>query len=391
MTNTMAKRDYYEVLGVAKNAGADEIKKAYRKKALEYHPDKNQGDKSAEEKFKEAAEAYEVLSDTDKRARYDRLGHAGVDGMGGHTNFEGMTMDDILRRFGFDTDDIFADFFGGGGGRRGGFHTARARGERGANLRIKVKMTLEEIATGVNKKIKVRKQVACKTCNGSGARDSSSVDTCSTCRGSGMVSRITQTPFGAMQTTATCPTCSGSGQTIRAVCNVCKGDGRVFGEETLDVDIPAGVHEGIQLSMSGKGNSGAKGGPPGDLIITIEELPHDDFTREGNNIMYELFINIADAALGAQVEVPTLDGRARIKVPPGTQSGKIFRLREKGLPALQSYHRGDQLVHVNVWTPKKVSDEERRMLEQLRAMPGFQPDPGKDDKSFIDRVKDIFG
>ncbi|MCC6463124.1 MAG: molecular chaperone DnaJ [Saprospiraceae bacterium] len=388
----MAKRDYYEVLGIAKNASVDDIKKAYRKKAIEFHPDKNQGDKAAEDKFKEAAEAYEVLSDADKRARYDRSGHAGVDGMGGGANhFEGMTMDDILRRFGFDSDDIFSEFFGGGrrgGGFRGG---GRPRGERGSNLRIKVKMTLEEIATGVNKKIKVRKQVACTTCNGSGARDSSAVETCSTCRGSGMVNRISQTPFGAMQTTTTCPSCSGSGQTIRAACNVCKGDGRVFGEETLDVDIPAGVHEGIQLSMSGKGNSGAKGGPPGDLIITIEEVPHEEFTREGTNIMYELFVNIADAALGAQLEVPTLDGRARIKVPPGTQSGKIFRLREKGLPALQSYSRGDQLIHVNVWTPKKVTDEERRLLEKLRDMPNFKPSPGKEDRSFFDKVRDIFG
>jgi molecular chaperone DnaJ len=389
----MAKRDYYEVLGVPKNAGEDDIKKAYRKKAVEFHPDKNPDDKSAEEKFKEAAEAYDVLRDADKRARYDRYGHAGVDGMGGGgpTGFEGMSMDDILRRFGFDTDDIFTEFFGGGRrGGGGGFHGTRPRGERGSNLRIKVKMTLEEIATGVNKKIKVRKQVKCGTCNGSGARDSSSVDTCSTCRGAGMVGRITQTPFGAMQTTATCPTCNGSGQTIRAACNVCKGDGRVFGEETLEVDIPAGVHEGIQLSMSGKGNSGAKGGPPGDLIITIEEIPHDEFSREGNNIMHELFVNIADASLGAQIEVPTLEGRARIKIPPGTQSGKIFRLREKGLPGLQSYQRGDQLIHVNVWTPKKFTDEERRLLEQLREMPNFKPNPGKEDRSFFEKVRDIF-
>ncbi|TNE49749.1 MAG: molecular chaperone DnaJ [Bacteroidetes bacterium] len=387
----MAKRDYYEVLEVAKTASNDEIKKAYRKKAIEFHPDKNPGDKTAEEKFKEAAEAYEVLSDADKRSRYDRLGHAGVDGMGGGGGFEGMSMDDILRRFGFDTDDIFSEFFGGGGRRGGGFRGARPRGERGSNLRIKVKMTLEEIATGVSKKIKVRKQVSCNTCKGSGAREGSAVDTCNTCRGSGMVSRITQTPFGAMQTTTTCPTCNGSGQTIKTPCNVCKGDGRVFGEETLDVDIPAGVHEGIQLSMSGKGNAGKKGGPAGDLIITIEEVPHDAFTREGNNIMYELYVNISDAALGAQIEVPTLDGRARIKIPAGTQSGKIFRLREKGLPALQSYHRGDELIHVNVWTPKKLNDEERQLLEKLREMPGFQPNPGKEDRSFFEKVKDIFG
>jgi molecular chaperone DnaJ len=381
----MAKRDYYEVLGVSKDAGADDIKKAYRKKALEFHPDRNPGDKSAEEKFKEAAEAHEVLSDPDKRARYDRYGHAGMEGMGGGGGFEGMPFEDILRY----TESIFGNFggFGGFSGRGGG---TRARGERGQNLRIRVKMTLEEIATGVNKKIKVRKQVPCATCNGSGARDSSSIDTCQTCRGSGLLNRVSQTPFGEMRTATTCPTCNGSGQTIKAPCNVCKGDGRTFGEETIDVDIPAGVNDGIQLSMSGKGNSGAKGGPAGDLIINIEELPHEEFTREGNNIIHELFINMADAALGSKVEVPTLDGRARITVPPGTQSGKIFRLKDKGLPNLQGYQRGDELIHVNVWTPKKVNDEERRLLERLRDLPNFKPNPGKEDKSFFDKVRDIF-
>jgi molecular chaperone DnaJ len=387
----MAKRDYYEVLGVAKNASADDIKKAYRKKALELHPDRNPGDKAAEEKFKEAAEAYDVLSDTDKKARYDRYGHAGLEGMGGGAGgFQGMDMDDILRRFGFDTDDIFGEFFGGGGGRRrsGG---GRPRGERGTNLRIKLKLTLEEIATGVNKKIKVRKQVACNTCNGSGARDQSAVDTCGTCRGAGVVNRVTQTPFGMMQTAVTCPTCNGAGQIIKSPCNVCKGDGRVFGEDTIEVDVPAGVHEGIQLSMSGKGNAGAKGGQAGDLLITVEEMPHDEFTREGNNIIHELYVNIADAALGTKLEVPTLDGRARITIPPGTQSGKIFRLKDKGLPALQSYQRGDQLIHINVWTPKKVSDEERRILEKLRDASNFKPDPGKEERGFFEKVKDIFG
>lgn len=386
----MAKRDYYEVLGVARNASADDIKKAYRKKAIEFHPDKNPGDKAAEEKFKEAAEAYDVLSDDDKRARYDRYGHAGVDGMSGGGGFQGggMDFDEILRRAGFDTDDLFSQFFGGGGGRRGG---SRQRGERGTNLRIKVKMTLEEISTGVSKKIKVRKQVPCNTCHGSGAREGSTPDTCGTCRGSGMVNRVVQTPFGMMQSATTCPTCNGSGQIIKSPCNVCKGDGRVFGEETIDVEIPAGVTEGIQLSMSGRGNAGAKGGPAGDLVINIEEVPHEEFTREGQNILHELFINISDAALGAQVEVPTLDGRARIKIPAGTQSGKILRLREKGLPGVQSYHRGDQLVHVNVWTPKKVTDEERRILERLREMPNFQPKPEREDKSFFDRIRDVFG
>ncbi len=386
----MAKRDYYEVLDVPKNSSADDIKKSYRKKALEYHPDRNPNDKSAEEKFKEAAEAYDVLSDPDKRARYDRLGHAGVDGnYGAGGGFQGMDMDEILRRFGFDSDDIFGEFFGGGRRRSGG--GGRPRGERGSNLRIRVKLTLEEIATGVNKKIKVRKQVACNTCSGSGARDPNSVETCGTCRGSGVVNRVTQTPFGMMQTAVSCPACSGAGQTIKSPCNVCKGDGRVFGEETIEMDIPAGVHEGIQLSMAGKGNAGAKGGGAGDLLITVEEIPHEEFTRDGSNIMYELFINIADASLGTKTEVPTLDGRARITIPPGTQSGKIFRLKDKGLPGLQSYQRGDQLIHVNVWIPKKFNDEERRLLEKLRDMPNFQPNPGKEDKSFFERVKDIFG
>jgi molecular chaperone DnaJ len=332
------------------------------------------------------------LSDADKKARYDRYGHAGMEGMGSGPggNFQGMDMDEILRRFGFDTDDIFGEFFGGGGRRGGGARGGRARGERGSNLRIKVKMTLEEIATGVNKKIKVRKQVSCNTCNGSGARDASSVDTCSTCRGAGVVNQVRQTPFGMMQTAVTCPTCNGAGQTIKSPCTVCKGDGRVFGEETIDVDIPAGVNEGIQLSVNGRGNAGAKGGPAGDLLIAIEETPHDELTREGNNIVYELYLNFADAALGAKVDVPTLDGKARITIPAGTQAGKVFRLKDKGLPALQSYGRGDQLVHVNVWTPKKLTDEERRMLEKLRDMPNLQPNPGKEEKGFFDRVRDMF-
>jgi molecular chaperone DnaJ len=384
----MAKRDYYEILGVPRNATEEEIKRAYRKKAIEYHPDKNPGDKAAEEKFKEAAEAYEVLRDPEKRAVYDRYGHEGLNrGAGGATSFEGMSMEDILRHFGFG-DDIFSEFFGGR--RSGGFGNRRGA-ERGSNLRIKVKMTLEEIATGVHKKIKVRKLVRCTVCNGTGARNSSDIDLCGTCRGSGVVGRITQTPFGAMQTTTTCPACNGTGQTIRATCPSCKGEGRVMADDLIEVDIPAGVHEGIQLSLSSKGNAGLRGGPNGDLIINIEEIPHESFTREGRNILYELFLNIADAALGAQVEVPTLEGRARIKIPAGTQSGKIFRLRGKGLPALNGSERGDLLIHVNIWTPKKLTDEERRLLEQLRNMPNFKPNPTKEDRTFFERVRDVFG
>jgi molecular chaperone DnaJ len=301
-----------------------------------------------------------------------------------------MDFDDILRRAGFD-DDIFSQFFGGGGGggRRGG--GGRPQGERGTNQAIKVKMTLEEIATGVEKKIKVKKQVTCNTCSGTGARDTASTTTCGTCRGSGMVNRVVQTPFGAMQSATTCPTCQGAGQTIKNPCNVCRGDGRVFGEEIIDIKIPAGVSEEIQLSMSGKGNAGARGGYAGDLIIGIEELPHEEFTREGQNIMYELFLNIADAALGAQAEVPTLDGKVRMKIPAGTQSGTVLRLREKGLPRVQSYQRGDQLIHVNVWTPKKVNDEERKLLEKLKDMPNFKPEPDNSDKGFFEKLRDIFG
>lgn len=382
----MAKRDYYEVLGVLKGASADDIKKAYRKKAIEFHPDKNPGDKAAEDKFKEAAEAYEILSNDEKRAQYDRFGHAAFEGGGGGgASFQGMDVDDILRHFGFGSDDIFSGFFGGGGRRQGG----RSRGERGSNLRIRVKMTLEEVLTGVKKTIKVRKQVGCATCKGSGARDGA-VDTCATCRGSGAVGRVTNTPFGMMQTTATCPTCSGTGSTARSACNVCKGEGRVFGEETIEMDIPAGVHDGIQLSMSGKGNAGAKGGPSGDLIISIEEEPHEHFSRDGDHIIYELYLNMADAALGTKIEVPTLDGRARVTIPAGTQSGKILRLKDKGLPRLQEYGKGDQMIHVNVWTPKKLNDEERQLLERLRTMPNFQPNPGKEDKGFFDRIRDAF-
>jgi molecular chaperone DnaJ len=380
----MAKRDYYEVLGVPKNADADTLKKNYRQKAMEFHPDKNPGDKSAEEKFKEAAEAYDVLSDPDKRARYDRFGHAGMEQGGG--GFQNMDMDDILRRFGFDSGDIFGEFFGGG--RRS---SGRGRGERGTNLRIKIKLTLEEVASGVNKKIKVRKQVSCNSCAGSGAKDKASIDTCSTCRGSGMVNRVAQTPFGMMQTAVQCPACNGAGSTVKNPCNVCKGDGRVFGEETIDIDVPAGVHDGIQLSMSGKGNAGAKGGSAGDLVVSIEEIPHEHLTREGNNIIHELFINIADAALGTKLEIPTLEGRARVAIPPATQSGKILRLKDKGLPNLQSYGKGDLLIHVNVWTPKKLTDEEKKLLEKLREMPNFQPNPAKEDKSFFEKMKDVFG
>ncbi|MCB9282787.1 MAG: molecular chaperone DnaJ [Lewinellaceae bacterium] len=386
----MAKRDYYEVLGVGKGSSDEEIRKAYKKLAMQYHPDRNPGDKSAEEKFKEAAEAYEVLSDKDTRAKYDRFGHDGVSGQGGFGG-GGMTMEDIFEHFG----DIFGEmggspfdsFFGGGGSRT---RRSQGRGQRGSNLRIKVALTLEEIAKGATKRIKVNKHVTCDTCHGSGAKDSGSVQTCGTCRGSGYVRQVRNTFLGQMQTTTACPTCAGRGQVITANCPKCKGEGRIFGEETIDLEIPAGVSEGMQLSMAGKGNAGQHGGPNGDLIISISEKKHDHFQRDGQNLIYDLYLNFADASIGTSIEVPTLEGAVKIKVPPGTQSGKIFRLKDKGLPAVQGYGKGDQLIHVNVWTPKKLTDEERQLLEKLRVMPNFQPQPGKSEKGFFERMKDFF-
>jgi molecular chaperone DnaJ len=377
----MAKRDYYEVLGVQKNADSSAIRKAYHTLAMKYHPDKNPNNKDAEEKFKEGAEAYEVLSDATKRQAYDTHGHAGVDpnartGYGGG----GMTMEDILRNFG-------AMFDGDEGGFQG---QSRTKGQRGTNLRIKVALTLEEISNGVTKKIKVKKQSNCTTCGGSGAKDANSVQTCQTCRGSGYVRQVRNTFLGQMQTTTTCPTCSGNGQVVTANCNTCKGDGRVYTEEMIEIEIPAGVEEGMQLSLRNKGNAGLKGGPAGDLLISIEEKPHEFLHRDAMNLGYELFINFADAALGTSLEVPTIDGRVKIKIPAGTQSGKIFRLKGKGLPSVQSYGRGDQLIFVNIWTPKKYNEEERQLLEKLKEMPNFQPQPGKAEKSFFERMKDYF-
>lgn len=387
----MAKRDYYEILGVAKGAAADEIKKAYRKVAMQYHPDRNPGDKSAEEKFKEAAEAYEVLSDADKRAQYDRFGHAGVSGNGRGGHYQNM--DDIFSQFGdIFGEDIFGSFFGGGGGG-GGTRTRsgqRARGTRGSNLRIKLKLTYEEIAKGVTKNIKVKKYVSCGTCSGSGAKDKSSIQTCGTCGGSGQVRKVTSTFLGQMQTVTTCPSCNGEGSTITAKCPVCKGEGRVYGEETVNIDIPAGVQEGMQLSISGKGNAGERGGSPGDLVILIEEEPHKELVREGLNVAYELYISFPDAAFGTNVEVPTIDGRAKIKIPAGTQSGKVFRLKGKGFPAVNSYERGDELVHVNVWTPQTLSSEERAVLEKLGRSDNFKPNPEKGQKNFFDKMREMF-
>src|SRR6201991_2811997 len=385
----MSKRDYYEVLGVAKNATTDEIKKSYRKVAMQYHPDRNPGDKAAEEKFKEAAEAYEILSDTDKKAQYDRYGHAGLNGRGGHSGAGGMSMDDIFSQFGdMFGEDLFGNIFGGGGGRtRGG---GRSRGIRGSNLRVKLKLTYEEIAKGVTKNIKVKKHVSCNTCNGSGAKDKGSVQTCGTCGGSGQVRRVQNTFLGQMQTVTTCPTCNGEGSIVTAKCAACKGEGRVYGEETVTIDIPAGVQEGMQLSVGGRGNAGERGGAPGDLIILIEEEQHPELHRDGLNVAYELHISFTDAVFGLQAEVPTIDGKAKIKIPPGTQSGKIFRLKGKGFPGVNSYERGDQLIHVNVWTPQHVTPEEKVILEKLNESPNFQPKPDKNERSFFDKVREMF-
>jgi molecular chaperone DnaJ len=386
----MAKRDYYEILGVAKGASADEIKKAYRKVALKYHPDRNQGDKAAEDKFKEAAEAYEVLSDADKKARYDQYGHAAADmggfGGGGHAN-----MEDIFRNFG----DIFGggggggfeDFFGGGrsnGGRR-------SRGRKGASLRIKVKLDLREVANGASKTIKVKKQVMCGTCDGSGAKDKSSVGRCSHCGGAGVIRKVTNTFLGQMQTQSTCPYCNGSGETITKKCTTCNGLGTQYGEETLNIDIPAGLQDGMQLSVTGKGNAGEQGGPNGDLIIQIEIEKNEELDIEGQNVIYHLFLNFADAITGCSVEVPTIEGKAKIKVVPGTQAGKILRLAGKGLPSVNGYGKGDQLIIVNIYTPQNLSAEEKKMVEKLRESPNFKPKTGlKTERGFFDKMKDIF-
>ena len=369
----MSKRDYYEILGVDKSAGQDEIKKAYRKVAIKYHPDKNPGDADAEEKFKEAAEAYEVLSNSEKRQRYDRFGHQGVNG-GGFSG-DSMNMEDIFSQFGdiFGSGNPFESFFGGGGGR--------TRQRRGSNLRIKLKLSLEEIAEGVEKKIKVNRLVRA---------DGVTFKTCPTCHGTGQVRKAVNTMLGQMVSTSTCPTCHGSGQLIDHRPPGVDSSGLLPKEEVISIKIPAGVGEGMQLSMSGKGNEAPGGGPAGDLLILIEEKEDDQLVREGNNVVYDLYISFVDAALGTTVEVPSISGKVRIKIEPGTQSGKILRLRGKGIKDINGYEKGDQLVHVNVWTPKHLSAEEKSTLERLRNSPNFQPKPGKSEKGFFERMKEFF-
>ena len=360
----MSKRDYYEVLEVSKGASKEEIKKAYRKQALKYHPDKNPGSKEAEEKFKEAAEAYEVLSHDEKRARYDKYGHAGMgNNMGGG--------------------------FGGafGGSRRGG----RSRGvNKGSNLRLKVKLTLEEFAHGAEKRVKVSKYVTCDACHGSGAASDHDVTTCSACKGTGHTTRVMNTILGQMQTTAPCNVCGGEGKVITKKCQKCYGEGIVQAEEVIPLSIPAGLAPGMQLSVSGKGNAARRGGVNGDLILLIDEEPHPELLREGNDLIYNLFISIPDAILGANVEVPTIEGKVRIKVDPGTQGGKILRLRGKGLPDVNGYGKGDLLVNVNVWIPKNLTKEELKVIEQYKSSASFTPKPDAGDKGFFDRVRNYF-
>lgn len=372
------KRDYYEILGLSKSANESEIKKAYRKLALKYHPDKNPDDSAAEEKFKEAAEAYEVLSNAEKRQRYDQFGHAGVGGAagGGFGGGGGMNMDDIFSQFG--------DIFGGGGGFGGGGFRGQSQGRRssrGTNLRVKIKLTLEEIAEGVQKKIKVNKLVNA---------DGVTFKTCTQCNGQGRVARVTQTFLGQMQTASTCPSCQGSGKIIDKRPADADANGLKRQEEVIEIDIPSGVEEGMQLSVSGKGNAGPFNGIPGDLLVVIEEIPHDQLRRDGESLHYEAFVNFADAALGASIEVPTVKNNVKIKIDPGTQSGKILRLKGKGLPSVQSYGTGDLFVHINVWTPKTLSKEEKEMMEKLKTSENFIPDPDGKEKGFFQRVKEMF-
>ncbi len=370
----MSKRDYYEVLGVSKGASAEEIKKAYRKMAIKYHPDKNPDDAEAEAKFKEAAEAYEVLSNAEKKAQYDRFGHAGMSGAGGFGG-QHMNMEDIFESFG----DIFGGAFGGFGG--GGGQRQRGGARRGSNLRVRVKLTLEDIANGVEKKIKVNKLVQAEGVEYS---------TCSTCGGSGRVMRVTQTFLGQMQTASTCNVCGGTGKTISKSKAGVMPDGLERKETVLSIEIPPGVEEGMQLSVRGKGNDGPMGGPAGDLLVVIEEEKHEHFTREGSNLHYDLYLNFVNAALGTSIEVPTLTGKAKIKIAAGTHSGKTLRLKSKGLPSVNSYGTGDLLVHINLWTPQNLSSEEKKLLEKLRDSENFIPNLKGNEKGFVNRMKEFF-
>lgn len=377
----MAKKDYYEVLGVSKSASADEIKKAYRKLAIKYHPDKNPGDKEAEEKFKEAAEAYDVLSNAEKKAKYDQFGHAAFENGGGGGGFYGggMSMDDIFSQFG----DIFGSF-GFGGGHRGG-----QRVNKGTSLRVKVRLTLSEVANGVEKKFKVKKQVQCKKCGGTGAKDSSSIKTCTHCNGTGVITQVVQSFLGPMRSQQTCPYCHGEGKTITDKCSCCHGTGLTEEEEVVSVKIPAGVEAGMQLNVAGKGNAAKNGGINGDLLVLIDEEPNNELIRDGNNLIYHLYLSIPEVVLGTQVEIPTVDGKVRLKIDAGTQPGKVLRLQGKGLPEVNSRMKGDLLVRVDVFIPKSISKDDAKLMEQLKDSSSFKPS-ANDKADFLNRAKSMF-
>ena len=367
------KEDYYEILGVSKSASASDIKKAYRKKAIQYHPDKNPGDKTAEANFKKAAEAYEVLSDPNKKSKYDQFGHSAFDGAGGFGG-GGMNMDDIFSQFG----DIFGSAFGSS---FGGFGGGGQRVSKGSNLRIRVKLNLDEIINGVDKKIKVKRKVL---------SSDSKFATCTTCNGTGQVTRVTNTILGRMQTSTTCPACSGSGQTLDNRPSGSDANGMIIKEETVKIPIPAGVVDDMQLKVSGKGNEAPGNGISGDLLVVINEVPHKKLQREGDNLHYELYVSIPDAILGTDKEIETVSGKVRIKIEAGMQSGKILRLRGKGVPSINGYGSGDLLVHVNVWTPKTLDKKQKDFFESMRENDHFEPKPENSEKSFFDRVKDMF-
>ena len=385
----MAKRDYYEVLGVDKSASAEEIKKAYRKLAVKYHPDKNPGNKEAEEKFKEAAEAYSVLSDADKKAKYDQFGHAGVDGAGPDFSGGFGNLNDILN-------DLFGGAFGGGFGGFGGFGGGfgggqrRERVYRGRDIRVRVKLTLEEIAKGVEKEISIEKNVPCPDCGGRGARNSSDVKTCPACNGTGQVQRVVNSFLGQTVTYSTCQQCGGEGKIITNPCHTCSGSGLVRQRETIKVKIPAGVEAGMQMTVQGEGHAAKNNGINGDLLVVIEEQEHPNFRREGNNLLYTKVVSIVDAMLGCEVEIPCLDGNYKLKVEPGTQSGSVIRLKGKGLPSVNSYGTGDLYVKIAVWIPKKLSKEDKALFESMRNNESLKPNPTKEDKSFFEKLKDLF-
>ena len=382
----MSKRDFYEILGVSKTASAEEIKKAYRKKAIEFHPDKNPGDKVSEEKFKEAAEAYEVLSDDQKRQRYDQYGHAGVGGAaGGGFGCGSMNMEDIFSHFG----DIFVGHFGGFGGFGGSQRGGGQRVRRGSDLRVKVKLTLAEVATGVEKKIKVKKYVICSHCNGAGSAHGSQPVTCTTCNGSGRVTRVQQTILGQMQTASECPTCNGDGKIIKDKCSHCAGEGIVREDEVITINIPAGVMEGMQLSMSGKGNAARRGGVNGDLLVLVEEEPHPELIRDENDLIYNLLLTVPMATLGGSVEVPTVEGKVKVTIAPGTQPGKVLRLRGKGLPSVNRYGTGDLLVNVGVYIPENLSKDEKALMEKLANSSNVKPNANAS-RDFFSRFRNMF-